>query len=61
EELRRSAANKADGTIPFRPDHGHVLLDDLARKSHPGYPLIGRMRGLAELKGVITAIRSSNI
>ncbi|MEM8540263.1 MAG: mannonate dehydratase [Pseudomonadota bacterium] len=61
EELRRSAANEGDSTIPFRPDHGHALLDDLARKSHPGYPLIGRMRGLAELKGVITAIRSSNI
>lgn len=58
EELRRGTMNEHDGTIPFRPDHGHALLDDLARKSHPGYPLIGRMRGLAEIKGVIAAVQS---
>lgn len=42
--------------IPFRPDHGHELLSDLARDSFPGYPLIGRMRGLAEIRGVIRAV-----
>jgi mannonate dehydratase len=43
--------------IPFRPDHGHVLLSDAGRKTHPGYTLIGRLRGLAELRGVIAGLR----
>jgi mannonate dehydratase len=56
EQERRKAAGDANWRIPFRPDHGHELLDDTNRKTHPGYPLIGRMRGLAEIRGVMAAV-----
>jgi len=56
EQERRHTAGDAHWRIPFRPDHGHELLDDIGRKTHPGYPLIGRLRGLAEMRGVMTAV-----
>jgi mannonate dehydratase len=56
EERRRRAEGRADWEIPMRPDHGQDILDDLGRRSQPGYPTIGRMKGLAELRGVMTAL-----
>lgn len=56
EEGRRHGAGRADRVIPMRPDHGQDLLDDLGRRSQPGYPAIGRLRGLAELRGVEAAL-----
>ncbi|WP_106746504.1 mannonate dehydratase [Yoonia maritima] len=56
EEKRRESEGRVDASIPFRPDHGHDLLSDADRETHPGYPLIGRLRGLAELRGVIAGL-----
>ena len=56
EQRRRKKEGRKDYRMPFRPDHGLKLLDDYTRTANPGYPLIGRLKGLAEIDGLQTGI-----
>lgn len=56
EQIRRKESGRKDFRIPFRPDHGVKMLDDFTRIANPGYPLIGRLKGLSEIAGMQKAI-----
>jgi mannonate dehydratase len=59
EQKRRKVEGRKDIQIPFRPDHGIKMLDDFQKNANPGYPLIGRLKGFAEIKGLTTGIELS--
>lgn len=58
EEQRRKAAGVESPDIYIRPDHGHQILDDIGKAGNPGYSCIGRLKGLAEIRGVVKAVNA---
>jgi len=60
EERRRIATGRKDSSIPFRPDHGQNILDDHTRTTQPGYPAIGRLKGLADIEAALNYQRQDH-
>ncbi|WP_319560975.1 mannonate dehydratase [Marispirochaeta sp.] len=61
EEKLRIALGRRDPHIPMRADHGHTILDDLDKKTNPGYSAIGLLRGMAELRGLELGLERSGV
>jgi mannonate dehydratase len=57
EEAHRRRAGRPDHELPMRPDHGHLLADDIGQQVNPGYSFVGRLKGLAELRGVTRGLK----